>query len=42
VTVDYAGYSFSLPSMHQLAPDTLTVIRKGTSVSEAQVQAELP
>jgi hypothetical protein len=42
VTVNYTGYSISLPSMHQLAPDTVQILRKNTWVSESQVQAELP
>lgn len=41
VTVNYTGYSFALPAMHQLAPG-MAVVRKNTWVSEAQIQAELP
>jgi hypothetical protein len=41
VTVDYAGYSFGLPSMHQLGAGAV-VLRRGTWVSEQQVVDALP
>lgn len=41
VTMQYAGFSWSMPSMHQLAPGGV-VVRKKTVVSEAQIEAELP
>ena len=40
-TVKYAGFSFGLPSMHQLAPG-MRVLRRGTRVNESQIQAALP
>lgn len=41
VTVDYTGYSFGLPAMHQLGPGAV-VIRKNTRVTEQQLVDALP
>jgi hypothetical protein len=41
VTVDYAGYSFGLPSMNLLAPGAV-VLHRNTRVTEQQIVNGLP